>query len=575
MTRRPLRWVECAAVLVLVQALGLWVAGTAPALVVSLARTVALAIPIVTLAIWRWLPGRLAPAVVAGLVGQALVGAWLASSGIWSLGQLLVLAMPAGVLAMGAAIRLGRVAPSKPFAVCLSIALTTLVLDGAGRWWFRPNPIVESAGLCESDAELGWRLRPNNGWKVFYPENPRSYFDLEPNDGLLDARLWLRNHDSGVPARFTSTSERDGSIQVTCDEDLGPSPWKFQLFQQFWPVTQGDELALEFEARAQPPRKIEIVLPISSAPAQNNGLQQSVEVGPSWEHHELRVRLPVSDQDARLIIACGGPAGEFALRGVRATINGAAPRQDPARRFSVFHRTNSQGYRWPRDYALESAGATRIAVLGDSYTFGWGVRVEDTLGVSLERALADSSRRDSPVEVLNFAVPGYNSQQQRLCFEQVVRAYRPQIVVVVMVFNDNEPLPDPSAEPATRSQAWSKVLNGWLRQAGVRSAFDDYQVCCDELGQLAESCRAAEAELVLVAFRNDDFPRWMSLVETVSAWAAQRQIRFLDLGPGIQSLLQSNWDAGFAYDAFHPNEHVHRHAGKALAKYLVEQQLLD
>lgn len=102
-------------------------------------------------------------------------------------------------------------------------------------------------------------------------------------------------------------------------------------------------------------------------------------------------------------------------------------------------RINSAGFR-DRDHTKDKPStATRLAVLGDSIAFGWGVdeeaRFGNVLQDILERDLATSS---SAIECLNFAVPGYNSVMECALLESSVWAYRPDVVIVNLVTNDDE-----------------------------------------------------------------------------------------------------------------------------------------
>ena len=65
---------------------------------------------------------------------------------------------------------------------------------------------------------------------------------------------------------------------------------------------------------------------------------------------------------------------------------------------------NRQGYR-DRERSLEKpAGARRVVLLGDSFTWGASVLFDDAYGQRLERWLRE--RRDERWEVVNLAVPG-------------------------------------------------------------------------------------------------------------------------------------------------------------------------
>lgn len=86
--------------------------------------------------------------------------------------------------------------------------------------------------------------------------------------------------------------------------------------------------------------------------------------------------------------------------------------------------TNSAGFRGKRDYSQEkSSGVIRVAVLGDSFVFGFGVRDDETFPALLE---SGNSRR----EVLNIGVPGYGMDQIYLSYRELARKFRPDIVLI-------------------------------------------------------------------------------------------------------------------------------------------------
>lgn len=101
-------------------------------------------------------------------------------------------------------------------------------------------------------------------------------------------------------------------------------------------------------------------------------------------------------------------------------------------------RINSAGYRgpeWPSPDQTEGVRG-RVALVGDSFTFGNGVAFEDTLGARLEAALAE---RGSPALVMNFGVPGYNVDNVAHVVAGDVLEHSPDTVVFVFFANDVEP----------------------------------------------------------------------------------------------------------------------------------------
>lgn len=91
-----------------------------------------------------------------------------------------------------------------------------------------------------------------------------------------------------------------------------------------------------------------------------------------------------------------------------------------------------EGIRSPR-VAMTFSGARpkqRIAIIGDSFTFGLEVPYEGTWGHQLELALG------SNFQVLNFGVDGYGIDQSYLRYQKHVLLWRPDIVIFGLVNDD-------------------------------------------------------------------------------------------------------------------------------------------
>lgn len=97
---------------------------------------------------------------------------------------------------------------------------------------------------------------------------------------------------------------------------------------------------------------------------------------------------------------------------------------------------NSHGYRGPEWPVAKPAGTVRIALIGDSHAFGFGVAFHDTVGEVLARAL--SARTERRCEVLNFGIPAHNSRQQLATLEHRALPFGPDLVVVLPCDNDHE-----------------------------------------------------------------------------------------------------------------------------------------
>lgn len=91
---------------------------------------------------------------------------------------------------------------------------------------------------------------------------------------------------------------------------------------------------------------------------------------------------------------------------------------------------NSRGLRGPEIPYERTPGRTRIALLGDSFAWGFGVSDDEMLSHRLGTEL------DGDVEVLNMGTVGYGTDQELLFYRTEGRRYEPDLVVLVFCSND-------------------------------------------------------------------------------------------------------------------------------------------
>lgn len=102
------------------------------------------------------------------------------------------------------------------------------------------------------------------------------------------------------------------------------------------------------------------------------------------------------------------------------------------------YRINSHGFRDREFSVAKPPGTFRIVCLGNSCTFGWGVRQEETYPKVLEKILSDSLP-GRKVEVINAGVTGYSSLQGLRLFEREILKLQPDLVTVCYGWNDHWP----------------------------------------------------------------------------------------------------------------------------------------
>ncbi len=90
---------------------------------------------------------------------------------------------------------------------------------------------------------------------------------------------------------------------------------------------------------------------------------------------------------------------------------------------------NPQGFRGPSYPLGRHEGILRIVGIGDSVMFGWGLSESDSFPRQLEHMLREG---EPPIraEVVNLAVPGYNTAMEVAVLEKAGLAYRPDIVLL-------------------------------------------------------------------------------------------------------------------------------------------------
>lgn len=98
-------------------------------------------------------------------------------------------------------------------------------------------------------------------------------------------------------------------------------------------------------------------------------------------------------------------------------------------------RTNADGFRGPVVPPSRTRPAVRVVGLGDSVMFGWGVSEEDTYLARLGSRLGTASPGVA-WEVVNTAVPGYNTVMEVETLEAKGLRFDPDLVILNFVGND-------------------------------------------------------------------------------------------------------------------------------------------
>lgn len=95
---------------------------------------------------------------------------------------------------------------------------------------------------------------------------------------------------------------------------------------------------------------------------------------------------------------------------------------------------NQFGYREREFIVPKPPGIFRVMVLGDSFTYGYGLDAEDAYTRVAENILR--GKLGPSVEVLNFSLPGYSTLVEAEILKKYIEMVAPDLIVIGFCFND-------------------------------------------------------------------------------------------------------------------------------------------
>lgn len=271
----------------------------------------------------------------------------------------------------------------------------------------------------------------------------------------------------------------------------------------------------------------------------------------------------------------------------------------PSRRwFALYGQTNSLGCRDVEWRAGDPAGVRRIAFVGDSFTYGWGVpEVQDRFTELLAARLTAQGQH---VEVMNVAKPGWDTGQQLQPIIDLVAQYGVDEVVLCYVLNDVErilprdetfnPIKPPQCQWFNTDSSilaetlWFRLFapraatvrnyHAWLRRGYTEE--DLWRQQQTRLGEIIMACRdrGVPLRVVLLPYLRTppdfDAPR---IHAQLADFFQANEVPCVDLLPVIagkdtSTLVVNPWDP-------HPNEQAHELFADAIWKGLYGRAAAD
>ncbi len=250
-------------------------------------------------------------------------------------------------------------------------------------------------------------------------------------------------------------------------------------------------------------------------------------------------------------------------------------------------QTNSMGFRAEELNKKKPADVFRVAVLGDSFTFAWGIKRENTYPSILERLLDKSSSHG--VEVVNMGVSGYGSRDEVLLFLHRGTKLSPDLVIMQYFLNDPNIGPVQPLAAHYRPTRWWQHLNLtrlvkktiWKMRIEELGQGDYYRYLHNhpeswksvtsafaKLGQWSSQNRVPVLLVIfpdLGATSGNNYP-YLDLHRKVKKAARQQGFLVLDLYPHFKRFPQN--ELVLKKDNFHPSRKAHELAARRIYEKL-------
>ena len=244
---------------------------------------------------------------------------------------------------------------------------------------------------------------------------------------------------------------------------------------------------------------------------------------------------------------------------------------------SVPVTTNECGMRDKPRRIPRSEDTLRIALMGDSFAFGWGVLQDDSFASVLEARLNAIPGRPRPTEVLNFGIPGYSTFQEVALFKEKALDFDPDIILFYFVDNDfGFPffIHDKKA-PGTFLSATDFARRIWN---GPDQATQEQHAALgkkDPGTSLRSLAKIAQERGIKMVVAINPRKEWLSDRDRILGGRPNPKIQFVDMRTPLLETIEARGlnpaDLQLPTDP-HPNAKKHRILGDILASYLMEYQ---
>jgi len=211
---------------------------------------------------------------------------------------------------------------------------------------------------------------------------------------------------------------------------------------------------------------------------------------------------------------------------------------------------------------------------------------EDTFEARLE-ALLNANQKSNPntrFEVINCGLSGYGTHQERLFYELWGVKYKPDLVMLMTVYNDDMSYLDEVHKQYTDRPLgrFESLFHTWrtLQDYRHRRPFPDYKKSIADMHALKEEAEKNSAKFTIIVFRNDaDYAgvtargkMWNHLDAAIRESFSDTPV--MDVSKALfEKYSETDLQVYPGVDD-HPNEIVHRIAAEEIHRFLQQQRLL-
>lgn len=289
---------------------------------------------------------------------------------------------------------------------------------------------------------------------------------------------------------------------------------------------------------------------------------------------------------------------EISFRLFANKMHAAAYRGDRPRRNFYYASTDSTRN---APYSFQKPADTyRVVAVGDSFTYGTALNLDDTYSKKLERIF--NLRNTGPrAEVLNFGIPGFSTSQEIYLVQRAVKL-QPDLVILQITLNDPELEPFRVTHPGFnvngQVQLESPIYKWWKSLAYVRTRlanslshrlYEQYYFdlfnnpkswgnFTQAVSSIKDTVSNHRARLVVVIFPLFSHPLdrrypFRALHEKIGKMLSEQQIPYLDLLKAYHDMSETRLQISPGKDS-HPNEIAHRIAAENIYLWLERHKFI-